>query len=53
MVVCDFCGKNNFEVKRIIMPDKGGYRCAICNECVVACTEFLAGLDVKKAEKEE
>lgn len=38
MHYCDFCGKSQKQVKRMISANKG---IDICNECVMLCTEIL------------
>jgi len=37
MYKCDFCGKDQTKVKRMIISKHG----AICNECVFVCVEVL------------
>jgi ATP-dependent Clp protease ATP-binding subunit ClpX len=37
---CSFCGKDQYQVIRLIMGPDG---VAICNECVSLCNEILAG----------
>lgn len=44
--VCDFCGKNQTEVERMIA---GPQPMAICNECVDGCVEIIA--DSRKARE--
>lgn len=38
MLYCDFCGKSQKDVKKII---SGGNGAAICNDCVLVCVEAL------------
>lgn len=42
MIRCHFCTKSIAQVKKIFM---GSYAC-ICNECVAACVNTMAGVDV-------
>jgi len=37
MLECSFCGKNNEEVKNLVV----GPQVAICSECVILCVELL------------
>lgn len=34
---CDFCGKDQTQIIRMIVADN----VAICNECVIVCSEIL------------
>ena len=36
---CSFCGKSEKEVKKIILV--GANQKAICNECIVTCTQII------------
>ena len=43
VVVCDFCGKDQTEVAKIIDgPRVRGDNIAICDECVALCAEIIA-----------
>ncbi|WP_125153630.1 ClpX C4-type zinc finger protein [Clostridium rectalis] len=37
MMVCDFCGKNENEVYRLVANKNN----AICNKCIMLCSEIL------------
>ncbi len=37
---CSFCGKDNAQVERMIAGPNGVF---ICNECVDACNQIIAG----------
>lgn len=55
MIKCDYCGKTQEDVKRIIT---GGAGAAICGECVLMCMEILlqeVSMDYKeiKFQKDE
>lgn len=41
-VFCDFCGKHQFYVKRLISADGPDGRRHICNECVSSCMEIAS-----------
>lgn len=47
-VYCDFCGKSQWEVKRML-AGKGGY---ICDECIELCCEVLKE-EFENEQKEE
>jgi ATP-dependent Clp protease ATP-binding subunit ClpX len=40
IIRCSFCGKDQYQVLRLIAGPDG---VAICNECVSLCNEILAG----------
>lgn len=55
MVVCDFCGKTEKEIYRMIVSKN----VAICNECIMLCSEILLSelgefkkIDINGKEKE-
>ncbi len=47
---CDFCGKPENEVGRLISSSSGS---CICNNCVDICMDILYGGDAEKPEQEE
>ena len=48
MVSCDFCGKSEDKIKKMIVGNRG---VGICNECVFLCTELLLK-EIKDGYKE-
>ena len=48
-LVCSFCSKSRKDTKKMII---GAGKVAICNECVILCTEILDE-DTAKSNKEK
>ena len=54
MIVCDFCGKNQNEVKELIASGHDSKQTAhICNECILLCVEILANKPKQEGAKPE
>lgn len=45
---CSFCGKNEFEVKNLIVQDNA----RICDECIAVCNEIIARQNVAEIQED-